>query len=121
MIMNTRLFSLLNLTVLLSGCCSSNSPQTQGQSPKTMAKQDATSKLLLARTEQSTAMVQQAKKDYQRGKLDSAKTLLEIATQTDPRNNEAWYWLDRVKTDMGEPPDTARFWRTPDAAHPAGP
>ena len=119
--MKTVLNALLSLAALLfvSDCSSSRGPQVQrGRASEAIAQQNTASKVLLTKAEQSTRIVQVGKKDYLEGRLDSAKTLLEIAIQTDPRNNEARYWLYRVKEDMGQKQSGYEFKRPPNPPPP---
>jgi predicted Zn-dependent protease len=45
-------------------------------------------------------MVRRGRRYHEEGKLHSAERALKTATEIDPRNNEAWYFLDRVREEI---------------------
>src|SRR5436190_11218660 len=111
--MKTKLNSLLSLTLLLcvGGCCSARGPQAQqAPAPETTNQQNAASKITSTEADLARQRVQTAKKDYREGRLDSAEKLLRSAIQTDPRNQEGWYYLDRVRRAIWQKQNGSGIW-----------
>jgi tetratricopeptide (TPR) repeat protein len=55
---------------------------------------------ILADADRAKQMVRRGRQYYEQGRLHSAERALKTATEIDPRNNEAWYFLDRVRREL---------------------
>jgi hypothetical protein len=100
-----NLYPVVGLTILLAvvGCCSTDKrPAQQGPS--------AEQQVALNKPEAARQMVQTGKQEYREGRLRSAEALLQIATLTDPQNNEAWYWLNRTRQAINDLQNELGLW-----------
>jgi Tfp pilus assembly protein PilF len=98
-VMKTKMNALLSLTALLciSGCCCGRGPQAQqAGSPETTHHQNAATKMTSTESDLASQKVQTARKEYQEGRLNSAHKLLQAAIQIEPRNQEAWFYLEAI-------------------------
>lgn len=88
----------LTAILLISGCCSSrHDPVRQSQPPQSRIQQSAPLKTTHADADRAKQMVRRGRQYYEEGRLHSAQRAFQTATEIDPRNNEAWYFLDRVR------------------------
>ena len=88
--------------VLLAGGCRANRQDRVCRVQPTAAtvQQSAPARTTPAEADLAKLLVSRGKLYYKQGKLHSAATLFKTATEIDPRNNEAWYFLDRVRREI---------------------
>jgi hypothetical protein len=101
--MRPRLCGLLGLiaVLLVSGCCSNHQDLVgQGQSIQSRIQQSAPLNVIPTDFERAKEMVRRGRHYFEQGRLLSAERALKTATEIDPQNNEAWYFLDRVRQEL---------------------
>jgi hypothetical protein len=103
--MKLKPYHFLAFAMILSGggCCSGPSGRVQKTQPiQTTIQHPAFPKPTPATAERVKLLVRIGRHYYKEGRLHLAEEALKIASEMDPWNQEAYYFLERVRQDIEE-------------------